>query len=140
LSDEFWFARLLSHSVSGQEDIFRNAVCARDRKCVISGEVNEGALWNVWAGFQAAHIFPLQKESLWVQHNYGRWITNMDNTSSVSRINSIQNGLLLRGDLHDQFDQYLFSINPDVSIPNNCLCNTNLSRTAIRLLHLCQTP
>jgi hypothetical protein len=50
----------------------------------------------------------------------------MDSASGVSRINSVQNGLLLRGDLHDQFDQYLFSINPDVSIPNTCLRNTNL--------------
>lgn len=134
MSDEPWFARLLSHSVSGREDVFRNEVRARDRKCVISGDVNEGAPWDVWAGFQAAHVFPLQKESLWVQHDYGRWITNMDSASGVSRINSVQNGLLLRGDLHDQFDQYLFSINPDVSIPNTCLRNTNLQKDGYKII------
>jgi len=34
--------------------------------------------------------------------------------SGSSRINSVQNGLLMSENLHTQFDQYLFSINPDV--------------------------
>jgi hypothetical protein len=32
-------------------------------------------------------------------------------------IHSIQNGLLMSEAVHSRFDQYLFSINPDVSIP-----------------------
>ncbi|KAK9364539.1 hypothetical protein V1509DRAFT_656132 [Lipomyces kononenkoae] len=71
VSDEAWIARLISHSVS-------------DEKCLIS------------AGFQAAHVFPLEYESLWIQFNYRRWIINMDSAN-----------------LHTRFDQYLFSINPD---------------------------
>lgn len=34
----------------------------------------------------------------------------------VSKINSCQNGLLLRADVHREFDQYLVSINPDVGL------------------------
>jgi HNH endonuclease len=127
VSNEAWFARLNSHAISGQEDVFCNRIRTRDRKCVISGEVNDAAPWGNWAGFEAAHIFSLEHESLWIQYNYGRGITNIDSVVGSSKINSIQNGLLLRGDLHTRFDQYLFSINPDVSIPNTCLLrNANL--------------
>ncbi|KAK9364654.1 HNH endonuclease-domain-containing protein [Lipomyces kononenkoae] len=113
VSDEAWFARLISHNVSGREDAFRDGVRARDGKCVISGVVNALAPWDVWAGFQAAHVFPLEYESLWIQFNYGRWITNMESALGSSKINSIQNGLLMSENLHTFFDQYLFSINPD---------------------------
>jgi len=123
ISDEAWFSRLISYATSGREDGFRNGVRARDEKCVMSGKINDGAPWDVWAGFEAAHVFPLQYESLWTQYDYGRWITNMDGGSS--RINSIQNGLLMSENLHTQFDQYLFSINPDVSILELVLAITN---------------
>ncbi|KLJ13334.1 hypothetical protein EMPG_11708 [Blastomyces silverae] len=111
VTNEPWFARLISQSVSGCEDQFRDGVRARDGKCVISGQVNRGAQWDDWAGFETAHIFPLHKESLWVDLNYGRWIT--DDAVGTSKIHSIQNGLLMAGHLHTRFDLYLFSINPD---------------------------
>ncbi|EER28860.1 hypothetical protein CPC735_035660 [Coccidioides posadasii C735 delta SOWgp] len=113
VNNEPWVARLISHSISGRVDAFRDGVRARDGKCVVSGIVNVRAPWNTWSGFEAAHVFPLDCESVWIEFNYGRWITDMDGTTGVSRINSIQNGLLLRGDLHSDFDNYLFSINPD---------------------------
>jgi hypothetical protein len=115
VSDEAWFARLISHAISGREDAFRNGVRARDGKCVISGEINDVAPWDVWVGLEAAHVFPLQQESLWIQHNYTLWITNMESGGS-STINSVQNGLLMSEAVHSRFDQYLFSVNPDVSI------------------------
>jgi hypothetical protein len=43
-------------------------------------------------------------------------ITNIASTAGASKINSLQNGLLMRSDLHATFDNYRFSINPDVSI------------------------
>jgi HNH endonuclease len=116
VSDEAWFARVISHSVSGREDAFRKGVRERDGKCVISGEINHLAQWNVWAGFEAAHVFPLEHENLWIEYNYARWITNMDDVVGSSKINSTQNGFLIADNLHTRFGQYLFSINPDVSI------------------------
>ncbi|OJD14614.1 hypothetical protein AJ78_05044 [Emergomyces pasteurianus Ep9510] len=110
VTNERWSARLISHSVSGREDKFRDGVRARDGKCVISGTVNPRAQWGNWEGFEAAHIFPLQKESLWVDLNFERWITD---DAGGTKIHSIQNGLLMAGNLHSCFDQYLFSINPD---------------------------
>lgn len=116
MATEPWFTRLISHSVSGREDPFRNGVRARDWKCVISGVINREAAFGGWDGFETAHIFPLEKEKLWIEHNYGRWIKNMPDAVGVSKIHSVQNGLLMTAHLHLRFDQYLFSINPDVSV------------------------
>ena len=67
---------------------------------------------NIWQGFEAAHIFPLAYEQHWKEHNFARWITIP--ASNGDNINSKQNGLLLRSDIHQLFDSYLVSINPDV--------------------------
>ena len=94
---------------------FRNAVRSRDRRCVVTGKEAVGADIDYWMGFQATHIFPLAYEDDWKNNNYGRWITIPP--AKGGTINSVQNGLLLRHDIHDMFDFYLFSINPDVCIP-----------------------
>ncbi len=65
-----------------------------------------------WSGLDAAHIFPLAYERHWIQDNYGCWITIPPDDGAS--INSVQNGLLLRSDLHADFDNYFVSINPDV--------------------------
>lgn len=124
MTDERWLARISSHAVSGREDKFTEAVRTRDKKCVITGD-SIGAQWGSWAGLDAAHVFPLEKESLWIHFGYSRWITNMDDTVGVSKINSPQNGLLMSKTVHDLFDQYLLSINPDVSVPELVFRNSN---------------
>jgi len=82
---------------------------------VLTGVANRRAPY-FWAGFEAAHIFPLEKENLWIEWGYGRWITDMDDTKGVSRINSCQNGFMLQANIQQDFDQYLVSVNPDVSL------------------------
>ncbi|CAK7210933.1 hypothetical protein SBRCBS47491_000946 [Sporothrix bragantina] len=89
---------------------FRAAVRERDGRCVVTKFVNTAAKMDEWTRFQAAHIFPLAYEQQWVDGNYGSYITLVPATGGS--INSVQNGLLLRTDLHDGFDQYLFTINP----------------------------
>ncbi|KAL0631101.1 hypothetical protein Q9L58_010035 [Maublancomyces gigas] len=111
LSNEPCVHRLITHSVSGREDPFRDGVRARDGKYVISGMVNRRAPFNMWSGFEAAHIFPLESGSYWIEQNYGRWIR--DATPGVAELNSCQNGFLLRGDIHTDFDTYLVSVNPN---------------------------
>ncbi|KAG0136918.1 HNH endonuclease-domain-containing protein [Tuber indicum] len=115
ISDEPWIHRLVSRYTCREEDTFRDQVSDRDRRCVISGIVNPEILIQAdnWAGFEAAHIFPLEHESLWVRYNHGRWITDMDDAAEFSKINSPQNGILLRADVHQMFKQYLVSVNPD---------------------------
>ena len=51
----------------------------------------------------------------------------------------MQNGLLLRNDIHDLFDSYDVSINPDVCLYRGCLLNfsaTNDGRTITKLFTL----
>lgn len=104
ISDELWLARVNSFSISGREEAFRTGVRARDGKCVVSGEINDLAQWNMWAGYEAAHVFPLEHENLWIQ----------DGTMGISKIHSVQNGLLMSATLLSRFNQCLFSVNPDV--------------------------
>ncbi|KAG0636796.1 hypothetical protein HOY80DRAFT_975808 [Tuber brumale] len=114
--------RISSHIVSrtdvpldtGVYDIYCD-VRHRDRKCVISGLSNPEILIqaNSWTGFEAVHIFPSEHESLWIQSDYQRWITDMDNASGSSKINSPQNGFLLQSTARQMFNQYLISVNPD---------------------------
>ncbi|KAG0634852.1 hypothetical protein HOY80DRAFT_1012256 [Tuber brumale] len=96
------------------DERFRHEIRNRDRKCVLSGVTNTEILIeaNNWVAFQAAHIFPVEHESLWIRFNYGRWITDTDDTRS-SKINSCQNWFLLDATMHLKFDQYLVSVNPD---------------------------
>ena len=89
---------------------FCHDVRERDGGCVITGQIALGV--RKWKVFQAAHIFPLAYESHWKSHNYGRWITMP--AVNGETINSKQNGLLLRADIHQLFDDYSLSINPDV--------------------------
>jgi hypothetical protein len=70
------------------------------------------AQFDVWDGFQAAHVFPIAYEGHWKDHGYDRWITIQPDNGGA--INSVQNGMLLRNDIHHLFDTYNLSINPDV--------------------------
>ena len=67
-----------------------------------------------WVGFEAAHISPLVYEQHWTDNYYDRWISSIPDKGGT--INSVQNGLLLRSDIHQRFDMYMFLINPDVCI------------------------
>ncbi|OJJ42028.1 hypothetical protein ASPZODRAFT_77930 [Penicilliopsis zonata CBS 506.65] len=113
LSDEPFVRRLLSYSISGRELDFKNGVRARDGKCVFTGIVNPRAHLNKWASWEAAHIFPLEKEGLWIANNFSRWITNADSGGHSAPIHSIQNGFLLKAGIHQLFDDYSISVNPD---------------------------
>ena len=107
---------MISLSTGTRTRAFRDAVRLRDHRCVITGEEAVNADLGFWDGFDAAHIFPLAYERYWVEHNFGRWITATLPATGGS-INSVQNGLLLRADIHGLFDSYMISINPDVRIP-----------------------
>ncbi|KAG0636519.1 HNH endonuclease-domain-containing protein [Tuber brumale] len=115
VSDEPWFYRMISHCTTTRRDTFRKEIRQRDGKCVISGMVNPEARMQVgnWSSFEAGHIFPLRHESLWIRYGYDQWITDMNDATGSSKINSIQNGLLLQQSVHRLFDQYLITINPD---------------------------
>lgn len=105
--------------MSGGEEAFKNGIRKRDGRCVVSGEVNESADLDIWAGYEAAHVFPLEYEEWWNDQGLGGCISDMDNTAGASKINSVQNGMLMTASLHTRFDQYLFTVNPDVRHPSH---------------------
>jgi hypothetical protein len=83
-----------------------------------------------WTGFEAAHIFPLAYEQYWNDYAYSRWIT-VPATSGGS-INSVQNGMLLRDDIHTFFDSYIIAINPDVRMA--CLPGATVANNNFRII------
>lgn len=115
LSNEPFVCRIPSRSTSRREPEFKKGVQARDRKCVFSGVGNRRSHLDKWRGWEAAHIFPREKEGYWLANNFGRWITNADSGNHSAPIDSVQNGLLLQANLHQLFDDYSISVNPDVS-------------------------
>ncbi|KAH8674538.1 HNH endonuclease-domain-containing protein [Tricladium varicosporioides] len=115
MNNEVILTRMISQQSGTRVQSFRDAVRSRDRRCVITREVALSADRGRWDGFEAAHIFPLAFERLWNEYNYSRWITNPLYGEEIKggKINSVQNGLLLRSDIHQLFDTYTVSINPD---------------------------
>ncbi len=113
---------MISRETGTRVQAFCKAVRLRDGQCVITRERAVDADINDWTGFQAAHIFPQAFEELWKEYNFGRWIKSPSSNGEEIKgeINSVQNGLLLRSDIHQLFDMYFLSINPDVCISNLC--------------------
>ncbi|KAK9236872.1 hypothetical protein V1525DRAFT_426726 [Lipomyces kononenkoae] len=99
ITNEFCMTRILSHTV-GRDEKFRKRVRARDGKCVITGVANPQ--WRVdednWSIYHATHIFPL---------------SGKNENENDSPTNSCQNGLLMRADVHAEFDNFSISINVD---------------------------
>ncbi|KAH8710195.1 HNH endonuclease-domain-containing protein [Phaeosphaeriaceae sp. PMI808] len=111
INDEPWLVRTISQATGTRVQSFCRNVRERDRRCVVSGIRVPGAHVDDWTGFEAAHIFPLAYEDHWKNNGYDRWITVPP--ASGGSINSVQNGLLLDSAIHQLFDSYSFSINPD---------------------------
>ena len=105
---------MISQQTGTRTQPFCDAVRSRDGHCVITGQRPPDAARNRWGGLQAAHIFPLAYKDQWNQSNFPSLITIPPASEAAGKINSVQNGLLLRKDIHNLFDNYEFSINPDV--------------------------
>jgi hypothetical protein len=114
-----------------QTSAYRDRTRARDPCCLISSlPVVRGD----FSRFKAAHIFPrahdvdvrpscpfhshmLTMNIQWVNKRYPSRITDpatLPELGGPTKIDSIQNVLLLRSDLHDAWDNYKFAVNPDV--------------------------
>ncbi|KAF8429546.1 hypothetical protein EV426DRAFT_125620 [Tirmania nivea] len=64
----------------------------------------------------------------------------MDDTNRSSKINSLQNGMLLREDIHTLFDQYLISVNPDDNYKVTVFDDDNLGLDGRVLDPVCRNP
>jgi HNH endonuclease len=106
----------MSQQTGTRTQSFCDAVRSRDGQCVITGQQAPDPANGNWDGLQAAHIFPLAYEDYWNQSIYSNLITIPPALETAGSINSVQNGLLLRNDIHHLFDCYDFSVNPDVCL------------------------
>ncbi|KAF8232788.1 hypothetical protein L208DRAFT_1270241, partial [Tricholoma matsutake] len=92
---------------------YRERTRRRDPRCLISGFlVSRGD----FSRFKAAHIFPRVHDAEWVNKGYASRITDpapLHDLGGSTKIDSIQNVILLRNDLHDAWDNYMFAVNPD---------------------------
>ncbi|KAK9368502.1 HNH endonuclease-domain-containing protein [Lipomyces kononenkoae] len=112
VTDEPCILRVYSRTSTRKLETFRSQVRARDGKCVITGVVNPQAQWDLWTGFQAAHVFPLSHGTLFRQSGLSEFITNRTGEED-SGTNSCQNGLLMQPTIHQLFDSFDISINAD---------------------------
>ncbi|KAF2177197.1 hypothetical protein K469DRAFT_733016 [Zopfia rhizophila CBS 207.26] len=113
VNNEPWLVRTISYASGTGTQTFSDAVRSRDRRCIISGREALDADDDNWRGFEAAHIFPLAYEGYWSDYNYGRWITIPPANPTKGSIILMQNGLLLDSAIHQEFDGYDLSVNPD---------------------------
>lgn len=133
VTDEAVVTRTESLSTGTRIQVFKDEVRERDKRCVITKTMAIGARFKIWDGFEAAHVFPLSHERHWIDNNFSRWISLPP--SQGGAINSVQNGLLLRADIHTAFDNFNVSINPDVCMfpcHSSDLSHTKINRMIIR--------
>lgn len=111
------FSQNLSNADPRNAD-FCKRVRARDGRCVITHTLPN----HRFTAFESAHIFPLAHLDQW---RTGSWVNQITDTEYVgqSGIHSVQNGLLLRSDIHHFFDSYDFAINPDKGYRTYCFSN-----------------
>ena len=125
MNNEAYIDRVISTSVTGRDDDFRQRLRTRDGGCVLSGVRNRAAHRGQWKSFNACHIFPLEKGQEWVRQGLHRWITDSDSLDPGPRMNSIQNGMIMSASIHNLFDGYHVGVNPDVSISVLVSCSSS---------------
>lgn len=103
-------------TLTQQRRYFRDAVRERDGHCMLSGQPNPDAVLGDYSGLHASHIFPYAREGDWRARNFQQYVTDNSPASHIgsSRIHSPQNGFLVSSTLHELFDAYRVSVNPDV--------------------------
>ncbi|KAJ8096493.1 hypothetical protein POJ06DRAFT_284073 [Lipomyces tetrasporus] len=132
LTQEACITRVLSRTVTGRDEKFRS-------QCVISGNVNAQAFKDRWTGFHAAHIVPLSGEQYFLQQGLSGCITNKDNERDTGN-NSCQNGLLMLSNIHEAFDDFGFSVNPDNGYKITCFDGNSFGIDGRVLDPICRDP
>ncbi|KAA8912515.1 hypothetical protein FN846DRAFT_769855, partial [Sphaerosporella brunnea] len=105
---------------------FRTQVEARQAQCLLSGARNhpddltrlDGELTG--PGIEAAHIVPLGRPDLWSEAmvsavRASRSERVLRNAPYVDN-NCVENGVMLRADLHKMFDRFFWSVHPTTRV------------------------
>ncbi|KAI2792486.1 hypothetical protein POX_b02524 [Penicillium oxalicum] len=117
INQEPFVRRLPSSNLRSREAAdFQKGVQARDGKCVFTGIVNRRAHLNKWVGWEAAYIFPPEREDISIENDFDRLITGTESGGYSDRsapIYSTRNGLLLQTTIFQLFVEYSVSVNAD---------------------------
>lgn len=81
----------------------------RDNRCCISGV---RVVEDLFAPFRASHIHPIAHSDVWNRLNLSAYVIDdaPEKEQGESKINSVQNVLLLKSNLHDLWDLYLYGV------------------------------
>lgn len=103
--------RSLSVSNSSvHESHYRARGRSRDGKCLITGLQTQ-----TYSRLTVTHIFPRAHDAEWIRKGYPDKITDTADEAVVGgskKIDSVQNVITLRSDLHDAWDNYEFGVDP----------------------------
>ncbi|KAF8659811.1 hypothetical protein AX16_001696 [Volvariella volvacea WC 439] len=126
--------RIPTHSNTPvRESHYRTRTRNRDGKCLITGQQTQ-----TYSRLKVAHIFPRAHDVEWIRKGYRDKITDPAEEAVLggsSKIDSIQNTITLRSDLHDAWDNYEFGVNPDNNYRITAFTNGNDDING-RYLHL----
>ncbi|OBT77316.1 hypothetical protein VF21_03464 [Pseudogymnoascus sp. 05NY08] len=127
-----------STKLSSRTKSFHDRIIARDDQCVISGIPQDESLQI----FNAAHIFPFAREKTWIKKGMARFITDAAPPAQQgeTKIHSVQNGLLLKSDIHKLFDIYALTVNVDEGYKIVCLTREYMNLDGRRLALCCRDP
>ncbi|KAI6123120.1 hypothetical protein EDD17DRAFT_1758995 [Pisolithus thermaeus] len=103
----------------------------RDGKCLITGLQTQ-----TYSRLKVAHIFPQVHDTEWVRRGYPSKITDTTDEAHIggrTKIDSVQNLITLRSDLHDAWDNYEFGVNPKNGYRITAFTNGNADINGLRL-------
>ncbi|PWN91102.1 hypothetical protein FA10DRAFT_299744 [Acaromyces ingoldii] len=102
---------LNSSSSSRRNATFADRIRKRDQRCLITGfESNPGGRSRA---LQAAHIFARAHLDRWRACGFDRLVEDTDRHIGNAKIDSVQNGLLLRADVHNRFVDHEIAVDVD---------------------------
>ncbi|KAF8883083.1 hypothetical protein CPB84DRAFT_1790392 [Gymnopilus junonius] len=105
------------------EHHYRSRAYKRDGKCLITGLKTQ-----TYSRLQVAHIFPRAHDIEWIRKGYPSKITDDEDISCMggpTKIDSVQNIITMRSDLHDAWDNYEFGVDPNNNYRITAFTNGN---------------
>ncbi|KAF8515705.1 hypothetical protein BU17DRAFT_51453 [Hysterangium stoloniferum] len=98
----------------------------RDGKCLITGLQTQ-----TYSRLKVAHIFPRAHDAEWIRKGYPSKIT--DAAGGPIKIDSLQNVITIRSDLHDAWDNHEFGVDPNNNYRITAFTNGNADINGLHL-------
>ncbi|KAI5985199.1 hypothetical protein EDD15DRAFT_2476890 [Pisolithus albus] len=114
-----------------RESHYRIRCRARDGKCLVTGLQTQ-----TYSRLKVAHIFPRDHDVEWVRRGYPSKVADTADEVYMgggSKIDSVQNLITLRSDLHDAWDNYEFGVNPNDGYRITAFTNGNADINGLHL-------